>query len=262
MSNQAQKKQLSLNLQRFVGGAVADGAQVQGRGLPCTVVAVDCAIVTVTFDVVSDVFTLPQVKCPIAESIYVLLPIQVGDRGYVTSASARLGGVSGLGEGLAPLALTSNLGGLVFVPVGNVAWTTPDANAVIVQGPNGVIARTMDGNATVTINEDEISLDYKGKTVVINDSGITLTAGQNTVDGNLTVNGNTTMNGNFLLFGDFGMAGENFNVSTSGVCAFIANVAITGTFTVNGKDFTSHEHLPGAYHIGGSPVTGNSGTLV
>ncbi len=257
----AQKKQLALTLSRVVSSGTADAAQLQGQGLPCHVLSVACGIVTVAFDVSAGSFTLPQVTCPIAESEYVLLPIQVGDRGYVTSASARLGGISGLGAGLAPLTKPSNLGGLVFVPVANKAWTTPDANAVIVQGPNGVIARTMDGTGTVTINENQIRLDWDGRTVVLDATGITLTAPQNTIQGDLTINGDTIMNGSLELNGGLSMIGAAFNVFATNV-SLTAAVTIAGSLSVNGKDYTTHEHLPGGYHIGGSPVVGNSGNLV
>lgn len=252
----AQKKQLALGLERAMSRAVGNGAQLQGQGLPCHVLSRACGIVTVAFDVSSGGFTLPQVTCPIAESEYVLLPIQPGDKGFVTSASARLGGVSGLGAGLAPLVTPSNLGGLVFVPVGNKAWTTPDANAVIVQGPNGAIIRTMDGAATVIVNENKISLNYGGKTVVIDPSGITLTAAENTVQGDLTVNGNTTVTGNVSITGAVGITGS---FSVGGPVTMTGAVAIVGTLSVNGKDFQGHDHEPGTYKAGSTFITGISG---
>jgi len=262
MSNPAQKQQLSKNLPSVIGGAVADGNQLAGQGLPCSVVMVAGAIVTVAFEVDSDVFTLPQVTCPVAESEYAILPIQVGDKGYVTSASARLGGVSGLGSGLAPLVAPSNLGGLVFVPVGNTAWTQVDANAIQLQGPNGAIIQTMDGAARVTINSAGIEANWNGKTVIINASGITLTASQNTVQGDLTVNGDTTMNGALGVLGNFSATGSTFTVAAP-TMTITAAVAITGSLTINGKDFTTHEHAAqGSLRAGSTVITGNTGTLI
>lgn len=277
MSNPAQKQQLSKNLTNVIRGAVADGNQISGQGLPCSVVSVQGAIVTVAFDVTSD-FTLPQVTCPVSESIYVILPIQVGDKGYVTSANARLGGVSGLGAGLAPLVNPSNLGGLVFVPVGSKAWTQVDQNSVQVQGPNGAIIQTMDGTARVTINEtkieadwsgntviintSQIALNWHGKTVVIDSSGITLTATENTVQGDLTVNGDTVMNGALTLNGNFVTTGSTFTVNAP-TMAITSAVAITGSLSVNGKDFTTHEHAAqGTLRAGSTVITGNTGTLI
>jgi hypothetical protein len=242
----AQKKQLALSLSRMVSGGAADASQLQGQGLPCHVISIACGIVTVAFDVSAGGFTLPQVTCPIAESEYVLLPIQVGDRGFVTSASARLGGVSGLGAGVAPLSKPSNLGGLVFVPIGNKSWTTPDANAVIVQGPNGAVIRTMDGTATVTINHDHIRCDWEGATVTIDTSGITLSSLANTIDGALTINGATTMNGDLTVTGA---------VAMTGTVALTGNMTISGTLTVAGKNIGLHHHTGGTLAGG---VTGNN----
>lgn len=278
MSNPAQKQQLSKNLPAVIRGSVADGNQLAGQGLPCSVVTVAGAIVTVAFEVNSDVFTLPQVTCPVAESEYAILPIQVGDKGYVTSASARLGGVSGLGSGLAPLVAPSNLGGLVFVPVGNKAWTQVDANAIQLQGPNGAIVQTMDGASRVTINETEIeanwngktvtinasqiALDWEGKTVVIDSSGITLTASLTTVQGDLVVNGDTVMNGALEVLGNFSATGATFTVAAP-IMAITAAVAITGSLTINGKDFTTHEHAAqGSLRAGSTVITGNTGALI
>ncbi len=254
----AQKKQLALSLSRAMSSAVSDGQQLQGQGLPCHVVSIDCGIVTVAFDVSSGSFTLPQVTCPVAESLYVLLPIQVGDKGVAIAANARLGGASGLGAGNAPLVTPSNLGGLVFVPIGNKAWTTPDTDAVVVQGPNGVVARTMNEAATVTISRANIRLDWNGATVVLDASGITLTSSQNSVNGNLTVNGDTFIVGNTTIAGNFTMDGELFAINAPAV-SLTAAVSILGSLSVNGKDFTAHNHLPGGYHAGSTSVTGNSG---
>lgn len=267
MGSIAVKKQLALTLTQTIRANINDGNLIAGQEWPCHVVSVDGAIVTVAFDMDTPQ-TLPQVTCAVAESFYVLLPIQVGDKGMVVSASARLGGVTGLGAGLAPTIGTTNLGGLVFVPLGHKSWTLPDANAVIVQGPNGVIARTIDGTATVTINETEISLNWSGSTVVINDSGITLTAEQNTIDGDLTVNGASTFNGDVTIIGVTTTTGPvtiTGDVEITGSVALVGPVLmsgaveIVGSLSVNGKDFSSHTHLPGSYHIGGNSVLGDSG---
>ena len=97
----ATKKPLNLSLPRAIRERVQDGKQLSGQAWPCTVVAVDGAIVTVVFEVSSD-FTLPQATCPIAEPFYIRIPVQEGDQGMVMAASTRLGGVTGLGAGLAP----------------------------------------------------------------------------------------------------------------------------------------------------------------
>lgn len=261
----SQKKPLSRALPRTIAQGVKDGQQLAGQAWPCHVVSVQGAIVTVAFDVSTDA-TLPQVTCPIAESFYVMLPVQAGDTGVVLAAGARLGGVTELGAGLAPTVLPSNLGGLIFIPLGRKSWALPDANAVLIQGPNGAIIRTIDGTVNATLNESEIALNWKGLTVVINSSGITLTASQNTVNGNLTVNGDTTMNGTLHVTGDITTdtnlhVGGDATVTGAVACASMtcSGAGSFATLTVGGKSFLSHTHLPGGYHIGSSPVTGDSG---
>jgi hypothetical protein len=261
-----QKKPLSRSLPRTIAQGVKDGQQLAGQAWPCHVVAVENAIVTVAFDVNAGEATLPQVTCPVAESFYVMLPIQVGDTGVVISAGARLGGITELGSGLAPLSLPSNLGAMLFVPLGRKSWALPDANAVLIQGPNGAIIRTIDENVEAILNEDEISLNWKGVTIVIDSSGITLTADQNTINGNLTVNGNTVMNGTLQVSGNVTAeanlaVGGSAAVTGAVTCASMtcAGAGSFATLTVGGKSFLAHTHLPGGYHIGSNSVTGNSG---
>lgn len=262
MSSIALKKQLSLSLPRAIRGTVADGRQIEGQAWPCHVVEVNSGIVTIAFDVGGD-FTLPQVTCPVAESFYVILPVQVGDTGMVMAASARLGGVTELGNGVAPLSLPSNLGGLVFVPLARKSWELPDTNAVLIQGPNGAIIRTIDENVEIILNEDEISLNWRGKTIVINDDGITLTASQNAVNGNLTVNGDTVMNGTLAVSGDAAVGGDLTVVGSIGCAAIgVAGNAAVGSLTIGGHPYLTHDHGPGTYHIGSSNVAGNSGGVV
>jgi len=260
MTSISQKKPLSRSLPRTIAQGVKDGQQLAGQAWPCHVVAVENAIVTVAFDVNSGEATLPRVTCPVAESFYVMLPIQVGDTGVVVSAGARLGGITELGSGLAPLSLPSNLGAMLFIPLGRKSWVLPDANAVLLQGPNGVIIRTIDENVEAILNEDEISLNWKGVTIVIDGSGVTITADQTTIDGNLTVNGDTVMNGTLAVSGNAAVGGDLTVVGGVGCASLSCSGAGSfATLTVGGKSFLSHTHLPGGYHIGSSPVAGNSG---
>src|ERR1700740_3746370 len=91
-----------------------------GRALPCRVVAVSGSIVTVAFEVNAAPWTLPNITIPKAESNWVRMPTQVGDKGYTAPADAYLGGISGLGGGVATLTQPGNLTALVFTPVSNV----------------------------------------------------------------------------------------------------------------------------------------------
>ena len=258
----ATKKPLNLSLPRAIRERVQDGKQLSGQAWPCTVAAVDGAIVTVVFEVSSD-FTLPQVTCPIAEPFYIRIPVQVGDQGMVMAASTRLGGVTGLGAGLAPLSEPSNLGGLVFVPLGNKNWATIDPNAVVINAPNGAKLRTFDGASIVTIDTDQVKIQQGDVTVEITGGVVTVTADRvvvnatdSTFNGDVIVNGNATVSENLEVGGNAAVAGA---VS----CATMACVGLGefGSLTVGGKPYASHDHLPGTYQAGSTHITGVSGVV-
>jgi len=144
-----------------------------GQSLPATVVSRTGGIVTVKFALTSP-YTLPNVTVPIIGSEYVRLPIQAGCPGFVMTADAYLGGMSGLGGGTADLAPRGNLSMLVWTPIGNKAWSaSEDDNALVLYGPDGTIIR----NAAKTSG---IAVKSTGTT-------ITLPAGGNFVVSNLPV---------------------------------------------------------------------------
>lgn len=254
------KKPLNLSLPRAMRERIQDGKQVSGQEWPCTVVHVDGAIVTVAFEVESE-FTLPQVTCPIAESFYVRLPVQEGDQGMVMAASTRLGGVTGLGAGLAPLSEPSNLGGLVFVPLGNKGWATIDPNAVVINAPNGAKLRTFDGASIVTIDTGQVKIQQGDVTVEITGGVVTVTAdhvvvnaADSTFNGNLIVNGNATVSGNASIGGDAAVTGavSCATMTCTGLGSF-------GSLMVGGKPYLTHDHTPGTYKAGTTSITGVSG---
>jgi hypothetical protein len=154
MKNFSQKIPLAISLANFTEQTVQEGLSGLGQVYPCTVKSVGLdgsgnAVVTVNFEInpVSSTgtkITLPEVTMPIAESEYVRLPVQVGDKGIAVSASVRLGGITGLGTGLAPLSPASNLGALVFMPISNAKWTTS------FPGVNITTNLHVDGNITST----------------------------------------------------------------------------------------------------------------
>ena len=145
----------------FASQTNADALQMFGQALPCHVVERNGAIVTVAFDVTTD-FTLPQVTCPILESQYVKLPIQVGDRGITIPASTSISEAAGLG-GKAPPSLVqpANLSALVFVPIGNSSWTNPNPNALVLSAPNsGPII--LDATSVVATNNFTVGNGFTG----------------------------------------------------------------------------------------------------
>ncbi len=128
--------------------------------------AVQGAIVRVKFEVQSG-FTLPDVTVPLFGPEYVRYPIQPGCKGVVFPADAYLGGMSGLGGGVADLTQRANLTALVFFPIGNTGWSPVDPNAVTIYGPNGVVIRDQAATCTITLTGAGITINAGGAAVVI-----------------------------------------------------------------------------------------------
>ena len=154
--------------------------------MPCHVKAVDGAIVTVSFDIVStdpnQPVTLPDVTCPIFGPEYIRYPIQVGDLGVVIPIDFYIGGVSGLGGGVANFTQRGNLSTLVFFPIGNANWTaSDDANALVMYGPDGVILRPENTKDLVKVEPGKITLSINnGFRLIITATGITLESSDGT----------------------------------------------------------------------------------
>ncbi len=264
MSDIALKKQLSSNLARVIRSADKDASQLAGQEWPVSVVSVNGAIVTVAFEVAAD-FTLPQVTVPIAESRYVRLPVQVGDKGFVTAATARLGGVTGLGSGLAPLTPPTNLGGLVYVPLGNVDWQTIDANAVVIQAPNGAKILTDDGHSEIIVDTNQVKVTQGDVIVTITGGNVTIEAPntvtidvpQTNISGDLAVAGAMVVGGS-LSVGDIAVFDSSVTCASL-VCSGAGSFA---SLTIGGKAFATHEHGPGTYKAGSTSITGDSGAPV
>lgn len=177
----------TLMLNNAIQRKLDDRDQQNGLSLPCSVVAVSWPMVTVSFDLAqSENYTIPQVTMPVAMSRYVKMPIKVGDMGLAVSASVRLGGISGLGTGTAPLVTPSNLGGLVFLPVSNTSWTTDDPLAVVISGPDGIILKNDTGTTKVILTPTSLTLEQGS-------ASITISGGNITVTGTLIINGTAFM---------------------------------------------------------------------
>ncbi|MEX3914895.1 hypothetical protein AB4Y43_01425 [Paraburkholderia sp. BR10872] len=144
-------------LNEFAAKSINDAFQMTGKGLPCSVVSVSGAIITVKFEVNSQ-FTLPNVTVPLFGPEYIRYPIQKGDKGAVVPFDAYLGGMSGLGGGVADLTQRANLSTLVFLPIGNKLWTSVDPNAVTIYGPNGVVLRDTGSNSIITLTPSSIAI--------------------------------------------------------------------------------------------------------
>lgn len=178
-ANNAQKLPFAQSISRFAEKKVADAIHILGKALPCHVTAVAGQIVTVAFDITDPVFTLPSITIPINTSVYDWLPIQIGDKGFTAPSDVYLGGVSGLGGGVAGLTLQGNLTALVFTPVSNASWAPPggDPNMRVIQGPDGVLAQTMDGEASVKIIDGSVVITAAGLTWTFGATGLVLSNG-------------------------------------------------------------------------------------
>jgi hypothetical protein len=190
MSNN-QKTPFAPAIQTVIKNSINDSLQVMGQALPCHVVAVNGAIVTINFDISTPTDTYPPVTCATIGSRYLRAPIAVGDKGICVPADAKLGGVTGLGLGLTALAAPSNLGALIFVPIGNVNWPGVDPTATVIISQSGA--------SVVTVAESGISLSYGGFTVTINSSGINLNNFVQVNGSGVTLTGTVTINGRSFL---------------------------------------------------------------
>lgn len=242
----AQKLPFASSINGFASTKIANNNQSVGQSWPCHVVAVQGQIVTVAFDVAAPAgITLPQVTCPVATSIYIRLPVQVGDKGYVTSASTRLGSATGLGTGLPEMELPTNMGAMVYCPIGNTGWSDVDPNALNLNAPNGVVLRDTNNQCTYTQTPTGITIQVGSTTITVDGSSVTINTPQTTINGNLTVNG--------LITGT-----QGFNISGGSTTAQITgNVDIIGSIANNGKNIGNTHSHSGVQTGGGTtgPVT-------
>ena len=241
-----QKTPFAVSISNYVQSQLEKNRQSFGWQLPCRVIAVDGAIVTVNFEIdTGGQYTFPPVTCPIAQSTYVRLPVQIGDLGMCISADARLGGVTGLGikGALAPLGLPFNLGALVYVPLGATDWSSVDPNAVNINAPNGAVIRDDGNNCVITLTPTGVTVVRGSTQVIINDTGITMY-------GNLLVHGSITGDNGFHITG-----GTGATMQITGDISQTGNYTSTGTLTNNGKAVGS-THTHGGVQTGG----GTTGT--
>ena len=245
-----QKVPFAVSLTNYIQSKIDASQEYYGQILPCVVTEVNGSFVTVNFQVdTGGEFTFPPVTCPIAESEYVRIPVKVKDTGICIPAATRLGGITGTGTGLAPLGLQPNLGGLVFVPIANINWETLDPNAVVINAPNGSIIRTQDGNAIVTVSQDQIEVQYGNTTFIANNDGVTIT-------GNLMVNGSITGNNGFNISGGSGATMKvNGNMNITGNTNQNGSIAASGDISAGSVTMQTHTHQVVGVQGGQSTIT-------
>lgn len=171
------------SLNKFASKKISDAYQLTGKALPCTVVKVAGAIVTVSFDVDAAPWSLPQITVPVASPIYIRLPIQKGDRGGVIPFDVYLGGASGLGGGTANLSQRANLSTGLFVPIGSALWAAVNANILVLQGPDGTTIQQIGSPVSLTANGSGVVINLSGGTVAVNGGNVVVTGGDVIADG-------------------------------------------------------------------------------
>lgn len=175
---------LQRNLNEIATKAAHAAIERLGKCLPCTIVAVSGQIVTVSFDPRNTApALLPNLTVPVDSSAYDYVPYQIGDMGVVRPTDLYIGNLSGLGSPIPTNVRAANLSALVFTPVGKKSFTTANPNARIIQGPDGWIAQTTQGNTPCNIvgNQQGITLTYGSTQIAMNATSITMTAGGQTV---------------------------------------------------------------------------------
>ena len=182
MADNAQKTWLPLSLNRFGQKKAAEAIQLLGKALPASVAAIPTAgvpIFTVKFEVNAAPFTIPNVTVPLFGPEWVRYPIGVGTKGVVFPADAYLGGVSGLGDGVAQIGqLPGNLSALVFFPIGNSKWEANDEpETVLIYGPDGVVIRSVDKTAVMKVTKAENSWKPPAGQPIVLDSNVIIKGG-------------------------------------------------------------------------------------
>ena len=148
-----QRLNFAKSMNNFAEEKIAEAMQLVGKVLPATIVRQSGKMVTVSFSLTNIPFTLPQVTIPLFGPQYVRYPMQPGDRGIVIPADTYIGGMSGLGGGVADLTQPANLSALVYLPISHTEW-----QVVTVYGPEGVTLRDSGSNTTFLLKPDSIAI--------------------------------------------------------------------------------------------------------
>ncbi len=179
-----QKLNFARNMNGFADRKVDAALQVAGKILPVSVVSQSGKMVTVSFDLHEAPFLLPKLTVPIFGPQYIRYPMQPGDKGVVIPADTYIGGVSGLGGGIADMTPPANLSALVFLPISNTEWQDVDGQVVTVYGPEGVTLRDSASNTMFLLKPDSIAISTPDSfTVTVGDTVLSLTGGRWSLSG-------------------------------------------------------------------------------
>jgi hypothetical protein len=178
MADNAQKTPLVQSLHAFTHAQVQNQIALTGRAIPCVVTAVNGSLVTVSFQLTAQQgqtpITLPSVTIPIIGSQYIRIPIQVGDAGMTVAADYQLGGVTGLGGGVATTARPTNLSALAFVPLGNVGFFSVNGQILTMYGPGGVTLMDEGKTTEFNLTPGKIVMSAGGHSITISSAGVVI----------------------------------------------------------------------------------------
>lgn len=218
MSGNQQKTPFIAGLNRFADERMSGALGLLSKAVPAKVISVDPTgtIVTINFEIQTPV-PIPHVTCPLVGVEFIRFPIQPGTPGYVIPADFYMGGMSGLGGGVATPTQQANLTNSVFFPVGNTDLdATDDPQALVQYGPNGVINRTQDGSVKSVLDKDGFRVLIDGIVALnVSKDGVSMKIGDNTFTftaAGIDINGN----GNTIIDGHNFVAHEHTGVQSGG----------------------------------------------
>jgi hypothetical protein len=134
------KRPVHYSVNDFTNSKANDFQQNMTKGMPChiTKIGPETDMVVVAFDTKGS-WAMPTMKMPVAFSPYARDALKVNDKGYASPGDYYLGGMSGLGGGVADYAPRGNLTPLVFHPISKTTNEKRDNNQYVVTGgDNGV----------------------------------------------------------------------------------------------------------------------------
>lgn len=132
MTVQNQRQRISKALIQISDNEAKNRVNQNSETRPCSITEIseNGAIVTVKFEQIEP--KLPQQQMPVIMAEFVRIPLKVGDTGIALASSRYLGGISGLGGGVADDRIIGNLAGYVFAPLSFAEWVSVNTDYLTV----------------------------------------------------------------------------------------------------------------------------------
>lgn len=174
---------------------------------PCHVTAISGQMVTVAFDVTSDI-PWPSATIPIVTSECDWLPIAIGTKGIARAAEIDCSFASDMTDvqPTFPGDLCPTLTGLAFEPVASAkAVAPPDPTQRVIQGAGGVRLQPLgaENGPVFNLTQTGITLSIGNASITMADGSITLSVGGSAVA--ITASGVEIMGRDFLTHGHKGV---------------------------------------------------------